>query len=115
MDITVNLAIGSLLTVIFLWFVTRPKNTCTAPAIPGLPLVGNAHQLDNNNLHKSLTNLVNKYGDVFQFSMFGKRFLVINSPSTAYEAMVKRGMEFGSRPYFYRSVVCGLEDDMGFK
>ena len=111
MDLTI--IIGAVIVVTFLWFVTRPKNTCTAPAIPGLPLVGNAHQLDNNNLHKSLTNLVNKYGDVFQFSMFGKRFLVINSPTAAYEANVKRGLDFASRPLFYRSKASGLEYDMG--
>jgi cytochrome P450 len=47
------------------------------PAPPGLPLLGNLHQIENTRLHQILENWRRKYGDAFRFRIGRRRFLVI--------------------------------------
>lgn len=49
-------------------------------APPGLPLLGNALQVDTERLHLSLEAWQKKYGDAFRFRIGARKFLVLADP-----------------------------------
>jgi cytochrome P450 len=50
------------------------------PGPRGLPLLGNALQIDRHRLHAQLEAWTARHGDAFTFSLLSRRFLVISNP-----------------------------------
>jgi len=48
------------------------------PAPPGLPLLGNLHQIESTRLHQVLEGWRSEYGDAFRFHLGRRKFLVIS-------------------------------------
>ena len=74
----------------------------TEPSLPwgprGLPLVGNAFQVDPTGLHKTLAKLAETYGGVFSINLLGQNIVVLNSNEAIYEALVLKDDDFSGRP-----------------
>ncbi|CAI9099143.1 OLC1v1035920C1 [Oldenlandia corymbosa var. corymbosa] len=68
------------------------------PGPPGLPFIGNLHQLDISCLHKHLWQLSNKYGPLMSLKLGSIPTLVITSPRLAEEVMKNQDLVFCSRP-----------------
>jgi len=58
------------------------------PGPPGLPLLGNALQIDSRRLHLVVEAWHRRYGDYFRFSIAGRKFLVVADPE-AIAAMLR--------------------------
>ena len=88
--------------------ITRKQACCNAPGPTGVPILGNTFQIDGAQMHKQMMTWSKQYGDVFQLSMFGVTYIVINSPQAMYEANVTKRNDFADRPHMYRSDLSGL-------
>ncbi|XP_074583146.1 cytochrome P450 71A1-like [Curcuma longa] len=100
----------------FLFFVfcirwTRSKKSPVGhpPAVPGLPVFGNLHQLGSLP-HRSLRALAEKHGPVMVLRLGRVHTVVVSSPAAAQEVLKTRDLAFASRPdssladrLFYRS------------
>ncbi|XP_074586128.1 cytochrome P450 71A1-like [Curcuma longa] len=100
----------------FLFFVfcirwTRSKKSPVGhpPAVPGLPVFGNLHQLGSHP-HRSLRALAEKHGPVMALRLGRVHTVVVSSPAAAQEVLETRDLAFASRPdssladrLFYRS------------
>ena len=65
------------------------------PGPPGLPLVGNAHQIRLPHFHEQLEAWREQYGDAYRFRIGTRRFVVIADPQVAGEALRDRPGTFG--------------------
>ena len=87
-----------LIALVFIWISKRKESRTTSiPSQPGLPLFGNAFQLDQTGPHKTLTEWSKKRGAMFKINLFGKEVIVLNDFDSIYEALVQRGEDFSSR------------------
>ncbi|CAK9149652.1 unnamed protein product [Ilex paraguariensis] len=69
------------------------------PGPPGLPFIGNLHQLlDNSTPHLCQWQLSKKYGPLMTLQLGFKPTLVISSAKMAKEALKTHNLEFASRP-----------------
>lgn len=73
------------LVIAVLWNLVRSKDieqqTRRLPPGPsGLPIVGQAFNLSINSAHLHFTKWGKEHGDIFMFSIFGKRVVVLNTP-----------------------------------
>ena len=50
------------------------------PGPRGLPLLGNALQIDSERLHQTVEGWRRRYGDLFRFRLGGRKFLVVADP-----------------------------------
>ena len=57
-------------------------NIADLPGPRGLPLLGNALQVDRHRLHQQLEGWAREYGDAFTFTILSRRFLVLANPET---------------------------------
>ena len=57
--------IGVVVVTLLLKYLTRRKYNLP-PGPPGLPYIGNIHQLDQDKPHDTITKWSEKYGDVFK-------------------------------------------------
>jgi cytochrome P450 len=64
------------------------------PRPPGLPLVGNAHQLDIDRLHLQLEAWAAEYGDLFVITAGWKRILVVGDVELAQRLLQQRPHDF---------------------
>ena len=62
--------------------VTATRRLSDLPGPPGLPLIGNALQIDTPRLHQILEDWSRQYGEYFRFRITDRRFLVISNPQT---------------------------------
>ncbi|XP_034697223.1 cytochrome P450 71B22-like [Vitis riparia] len=67
------------------------------PGPPGLPLIGNLHQLERSATHRYLWHLSKQYGPLMFLRLGFEPILVVSSPRTA-EVMKTHDPEFSSRP-----------------
>ncbi|KAG6516667.1 hypothetical protein ZIOFF_027140 [Zingiber officinale] len=97
---------SSLLLVMwwFLFFVfclrwTRSKKSPVdrPPAVPGLPVFGNLHQLGSLP-HRSLRALAEKHGPVMALRLGRVPTVVVSSPAGAQEVLKTRDLAFANRP-----------------
>ncbi|KAG6512884.1 cytochrome P450 71A1-like [Zingiber officinale] len=110
---------SSLLLIIASWFLffvfclrwTRAKKTPVGhpPAVPGLPVFGNLHQISSLP-HRSLRALAEKHGPVMLLRLGRVPTVVVSSSAGAQEVLKTRDLTFASRPdssladrLFYRS------------
>ncbi|GFY86211.1 cytochrome P450, family 71, subfamily B, polypeptide 37 [Actinidia rufa] len=68
------------------------------PGPPGLPFVGNLHQLDFSTLHSRLRQLSQKYGPLMTIRLGSVPTLVVSSAKMAKEVLKTHDLVFCSRP-----------------
>ncbi|GLU04548.1 hypothetical protein SLE2022_216870 [Rubroshorea leprosula] len=68
------------------------------PGPPGLPFIGNLHQLDNSSLHVYLYQLSQKYGPLMSLKLGFRQTLVVSSAKMAKEVLKTHDIDFCSRP-----------------
>ncbi|XP_074580635.1 psoralen synthase-like [Curcuma longa] len=95
------------------WIRSKKSPVGHPPAVPGLPVFGNLHQLGSLP-HRSLRALAEKHGPVMVLRLGRVHTVVVSSPAAAQEALKTRDLAFASRPdssladrLFYRSQVAG--------
>ncbi|KAL8090060.1 6,7,8-trihydroxycoumarin synthase-like [Apium graveolens] len=99
MEILVLLAISLPLLLLFkLKNHYVRKSNRGAPGPPGLPWIGNMHQLDTSNIHICLQKLSHKYGPFMSLQLGSFKALVISSPSAAKEVFKYHDLCFSSKP-----------------
>ena len=65
------------------------------PGPPGLPFVGNAHQIRLPHFHQQLEEWREQYGDAYRMRIWARRFVVIADPQLAAEGLRDRPGTFG--------------------
>ncbi|KAJ8298758.1 hypothetical protein KUTeg_022818 [Tegillarca granosa] len=86
MDWIISFAILAVL-LLFSCILFRKKRT-KPPGPYGYPIVGSTFSVDATKIHLSLTDLAEKYGDVFEINLFGRTVVVLNSLKAIREAFV---------------------------
>lgn len=76
-----------LLVITLLYYLFGQRHQRLFPGPSGVPLFGVTFEVDKYRLHLSLYEWSKKYGDIFQFSVFGKSYVSLNSPEVIREVM----------------------------
>ncbi|XP_022943757.1 isoflavone 2'-hydroxylase-like [Cucurbita moschata] len=80
-------------------FVLKPRRLKLPPGpLFSLPLLGHLHLL-NHPIHRTLTNLSQKYGHVFSLRFGSRLVVVISSPSAVQECFTKNDIVLANRPF----------------
>ncbi|CAM6036058.1 unnamed protein product [Sphagnum compactum] len=87
------LVLGGILVVKLL----RARKLKLPPGPIALPIVGNWLQVGNDLNHRNLSQMAEKYGDVFMLRMGQRNLVVVSSPEVAKDVLHTQGVEFGSR------------------
>ncbi|MQL93128.1 hypothetical protein Taro_025767 [Colocasia esculenta] len=91
-----------LLSLVLVWFILgngRQKHHKLPPGPPGLPLIGNLHQLGQNP-HRTLWELSKQYGPLMRLRLGNKPCVVVSSAQMAEAVMKTHDLKFCSRPLF---------------
>ncbi|XP_056269905.1 cytochrome P450 2J2-like [Pseudoliparis swirei] len=99
----INWDVKSLLlfTVVFILTADYIKNRRRGNFPPGpraFPIVGNLFTLDYTRTHESMTQLAERYGDVYSLRMGQRWFVVLNRFEVLKEALVDQGDSLADRP-----------------
>ncbi|KAJ1259648.1 hypothetical protein BS78_10G172000 [Paspalum vaginatum] len=74
------------------------KNGANAPpAVPGLPLIGNLHQLKEKKPHQTFTKWAEIYGPIYTIRTGVSSVVVLNSTQVAKEAMIAKFSSISTR------------------
>uniref|UniRef100_A0A4W6DJ00 Cytochrome P450, family 2, subfamily AE, polypeptide 1 n=1 Tax=Lates calcarifer TaxID=8187 RepID=A0A4W6DJ00_LATCA len=90
-----------LFLVVFILTLDYIKNRRPVSFPPGpwaLPIVGNIFTVDHSRTHESMTQLSERYGDVYSLRMGQKWMVVLNRFEVLKEALVTQGDGFADRP-----------------
>ncbi|KAH6809291.1 hypothetical protein C2S51_027074 [Perilla frutescens var. frutescens] len=100
MQLLILLSIALPLILIYLLHKKRnSEKTLVPPGPPGLPLIGNLHQLgDASTRHSYLWRLSMKYGPILQMKFGSVPVIVISSAKLAKEVLKTQDFAFCSRP-----------------
>ncbi|XP_070768472.1 steroid 21-hydroxylase [Enoplosus armatus] len=74
------------------------------PSLPGPPslfLIGNMKELTHDHLPIHLTNLAQRYGNIYRLKCGNTTMVVLNSSELIREALVKKWSDFAGRPVSY--------------
>ncbi|XP_041798267.1 steroid 21-hydroxylase [Chelmon rostratus] len=71
------------------------------PGPPGLFLIGNMMELTHDHLPIHLTNLAQRYGNVYRLKCGNTTMVILNSCDVIREALVKKWSDFAGRPVSY--------------
>ncbi|KAK3133967.1 hypothetical protein QOZ80_6AG0543370 [Eleusine coracana subsp. coracana] len=78
--------------------LVRPKNRLNAPpAVPGLPLIGNLHQLKEKKPHQTFAKWAEVYGPIYTIRTGASSVVVLNSTEVAKEAMIAKFPSISTR------------------
>ena len=72
------------------------------PGPSGLPIIGNAHQLNLKTPHFSLTEMAHHHGPIYKMKLLTDHWVVVNTYDVARELYITKGREFAGRPESYR-------------
>ncbi|XP_010431121.1 PREDICTED: cytochrome P450 71A26-like [Camelina sativa] len=86
-----------LIPIIFFIKHKRGKNSNTPPSPPGLPLIGNLHQLGRHT-HRSLCSLSHRYGPLMLLHFGRVPVLIVSSAEVARDVLKTHDRVFASRP-----------------
>nr|AAT91065.1 ent-kaurene oxidase KO4 [Oryza sativa Japonica Group] len=67
------------------------------PAVPGLPIIGNLHQLKEKKPHQTFTRWAEIYGPIYTIRTGASSVVVLNSTEVAKEAMVAKFSSISTR------------------
>ncbi|CAH1780871.1 unnamed protein product, partial [Owenia fusiformis] len=81
------------------------------PGPKGIPIVGNALQVDLENIHKDLLKWAKEYGAIFKLNFAGELIVVLNSFDAIYEALVIKSGDFAGRANDTFRVKTLVQDD----
>ncbi|XP_047956643.1 cytochrome P450 71A1-like [Salvia hispanica] len=87
----------SLPIILILYFQTQ-KPKLTPPGPPGLPLIGNFHQIDGQFQYKYFQRLSKQYGPVMLLKLGIRRLIVISSAEAVKEITKSNDAVFSRRP-----------------
>ncbi|XP_029307968.1 steroid 21-hydroxylase [Cottoperca gobio] len=76
----------------------------SSPSLPGPPslfLIGNMMELTHDHLPIHLTNLAQRYGNIYRLKCGNTTMVVLNSSEVIREALVKKWSDFAGRPVSY--------------
>ncbi|CAD6336509.1 unnamed protein product [Miscanthus lutarioriparius] len=75
-----------------------PKKHLNAPpAVPGLPMIGNLHQLKEKKPHQTFTKWAEIYGPIYTIRTGASSVVVLNSAQVAKEAMIAKFSSISTR------------------
>ncbi|KAF7010663.1 hypothetical protein CFC21_025054 [Triticum aestivum] len=75
-----------------------PKDRTNAPpVVPGLPLIGNLHQLKEKKPHKTFSKWSDTYGPIYTIKTGSSSVVVLNTREVAKEAMVAKYSSISTR------------------
>ncbi|KAI3777476.1 hypothetical protein L1987_47276 [Smallanthus sonchifolius] len=80
--------------------IIKKKSKFNPPGPPGLPFIGNLHQIDQSSLHSSLWNLTKPYGPIVSLRFGFNSAVVISSASLAKDVLKTQDLIFCDRPLF---------------
>lgn len=96
------LLISIALPIIFLYLLKKHTNaakTLLPPGPPGLPIIGNLHEIGTTRiLHLYLWQLSKKYGPNIHMKLGSVPILVVSSAKLAKEVLKTQDLAFCSRP-----------------
>lgn len=72
-----------------------PRTLADLPAAPGLPLLGNLHQLDPQHLHLTLEDWQRRLGALYTFRMGRQKVLVVSDSELAHTLLRDRPQRWG--------------------
>ncbi|KAM6936711.1 steroid 21-hydroxylase [Lycodopsis pacificus] len=81
-------------------FLPGSSSPCL-PGPPGLFLIGNMMELTHEHLPIHLTNLAQRYGNIYRLKCGNTTMVVLNSGEVIREALVKKWSDFAGRPISY--------------
>ncbi|VAI77635.1 unnamed protein product [Triticum turgidum subsp. durum] len=68
----------------------RKNRTNAPPVVPGLPIIGNLHQLKEKKPHKTFAKWFDIYGPIYTIRTGASSIVVLNSTEVAKEAMIEK-------------------------
>ncbi|KAJ0971363.1 hypothetical protein J5N97_019322 [Dioscorea zingiberensis] len=83
-------AVGKLL-------IDRKQHYKSPPAVPGLPLIGNLHQLKSKKPHQTFAKWAEVYGPIYSIRLGSNMMVVLNSTEVVKEAMVTKFSSISTR------------------
>ncbi|KAI0651132.1 O-methylsterigmatocystin oxidoreductase [Trametes meyenii] len=102
--------------VIVLFKIVRDKRRRPLPpGPPGLPLIGNALDIPQDQAWLSYRDLWKRYGDVVALHAFGKTIIVVSSMSAAVDLFEKRSAIYSDRTASVLAEMTGWTWNLAFK
>ncbi|KAI0338581.1 cytochrome P450 [Trametopsis cervina] len=101
MDVAIALVLSLTLLagVIHIYIAIKSRRRSPyPPGPPGLPIVGNVHQLPQEFQERTFSEWGRQYGDIVFIRIFGKPAIVLNSVEVARDLLEKRGAVYSDRP-----------------
>ncbi|XP_060575779.1 steroid 17-alpha-hydroxylase/17,20 lyase-like [Ruditapes philippinarum] len=95
-SVTSTCLVGLVVGLLAYWMVQKWKYKYP-PGPPGLPLIGNALQINQNGFHKQAFEWSKKYGPVITVRTGPISMVVVNTIDTALEVLVKKSTDFAGR------------------
>ena len=103
------------LSCVFTFFAKKHSQPFPGPR--GFPLCGVAFQVDKERLHLSLYEWTKTYGEIFQFDVFGKTYVSLNSPEVMREVMGQEPtatITASREPTFFGNYIIAKDTDIIF-
>ncbi|ESK83069.1 cytochrome p450 [Moniliophthora roreri MCA 2997] len=96
-------AVIGLLVVLYLrqqaaWRARNPKGLPLPPGPPGLPIIGNVHQLLGKSIVPLLEKWTREYGPVVHIKLFGLPVIIVGSSAAGKELLETRHQKYSGRP-----------------
>ena len=104
-----SIYICAIIVLLIIWLCKRfIKENSEAPdaRMPGPNpslIIGNAHQLDTEKPHFSLTELAHQHGPIYKIKLFSDHWVVVNNYGLGREVFVNKGHDFSGRSKSYRN------------
>uniref|UniRef100_A0A0D9WRC9 Ent-kaurene oxidase n=1 Tax=Leersia perrieri TaxID=77586 RepID=A0A0D9WRC9_9ORYZ len=90
-------AVGGLVAAAAIAVAPRNQSGNAPPAVPGLPIVGNLHQLKEKKPHQTFAKWSETYGPVYSIKTGASSIVVVNSTEVATEAIVSKFSSISTR------------------
>ncbi|OBT80705.1 hypothetical protein VF21_00338 [Pseudogymnoascus sp. 05NY08] len=78
-----------------------PKGCKPLPGPPGLPIIGNLHQIPNDYPWRKFKEWSDIYGPIMEVKMGKEKLIVLSNSETVKELLERRGQIYSSRPQTY--------------